>query len=144
MKADQRAVIDTPVLISAALLPDSLPALVVQQVLNAGRLVFCDETFAELETRLWRPKFDRYLTLEARKLLLHDFVAAADWVALQAGTVAWSRDATDDKFIALALAGPVDLLISGDQDLLMLHQVGAVRIKNPAQTWPIVAAWVSA
>ena len=144
MKVDQRAVIDTNLLISAALLPGSLPALVVQQVLTTGRLVFCDDTFAELESRLWRAKFDRYLTLEARKLLLHDFAASADWVTLAPGAAAWSRGATDDKFIALALAGTVGLLVSGDQDLLMLPQVDAVRILSPAQAWPALAARVSA
>jgi predicted nucleic acid-binding protein len=41
------------------------------------RLVFSQATFDELESRLWRPKFDRYLDLETRRLLLHDFNAVA-------------------------------------------------------------------
>lgn len=75
-----RVVLDTNVLISAALLPVSVPARVLHQVLARSRLVFSDATFAELETRLWKPKFDRYITLETRRALLHDLAAVAEWV----------------------------------------------------------------
>jgi len=77
MKAD-RVVIDTHVLISAALVSASPPARSVRHVLLHGRLLFSDATFAELHARLWRPKFDRYLSIEDRKSLLHDFGAVEE------------------------------------------------------------------
>lgn len=50
---------DTDVWISAALNREGPPALVVRRVLAHGIHVFSPATFAELEARLWRPKFDR-------------------------------------------------------------------------------------
>ena len=135
MKA-RRAVIDTNVLISGALMGGTPPALVTHCLLEHGRLLFSRETFTELETRLMRPKFDRYLTLEQRQSLLHDFNAAADWIALDADPCAqirYSRDPDDDKFVWTALAGGADWLVSGDTDLLDLPAIGSLRILSPAQ-----------
>ncbi|MGC3986115.1 MAG: putative toxin-antitoxin system toxin component, PIN family [Pseudorhodoferax sp.] len=134
MKAE-RAVVDTNVLISAALSAGGPPARLVRHVLQHGRLLFSDASFAELHTRLWRPKFDRYLRIEDRKQLLHDFGAAGVWVDVPAAVAArtFSRDVDDDKFLHLALAGQADLLVSGDLDLLDLGAVEGIAIVTPAQ-----------
>ena len=139
----RRVVIDTNVLISAALIANSPPALAVNLALQHGRVVFSESTFAELETRLWRAKFDRYLTLEARKALLHDWRAVSDWVSPGTSTTAirHSRDADDDRFVHAALAGGAELLISGDRDLLDLGAVAGVVIVTPAQALPLIEAW---
>ncbi len=117
-------VIDTNVLISAALSPDGLPAKVVAKALTDHQLVFTSATFAELESRLWKPKFDRYINLDERKAVLHDVSAAAIWVEVSQNIadVAYSRDANDDMFIHAAIAADAKLLITGDQDLLVLAQ----------------------
>jgi uncharacterized protein len=128
----ERVVIDTNVLISAALVPGNAPSRVVAWVLQHQRLLFSEETFEELRTRLHRPKFDRYLSLEDRKLLLHDFNAAADWVALEE-VASFSRDRDDDKFVQTALNGGARWLVSGDVDLLCLGSVQLVKIMTPAQ-----------
>lgn len=132
MKAE-RIVVDTNVLISAALSSDTAPAQAVEQVLARHRIVFSQETFDELATRLWRPKFDRYLDQETRRLLLHDFNAVADRVTLSSDNLpAWSRDPDDDKFIHTALASGSRWLISGDRDLLDLSAVQGVQILSPS------------
>lgn len=133
MKAE-RVVIDTNVLISAALAAGSPPARWVRHVLLHGRLLFSDATFTELHTRLWRPRFDRYLRIEDRKQLLHDFGAAGLWVDVPAAVAArrFSRDPDDDKFLQLALAGNATLVVSGDRDLLDLGQVEGIAVLTPA------------
>ena len=133
-------VIDTNVLISAALIEDSIPAAVVRLALQRGRIVFSAATFAELQTRLWRPKFDRYLTLEMRKLLLHDLASAADWVVPPA-MPRHSPDPDDDMFVHLAVAAAAELLISGDRDLLDLGRVEGVAILSPAEALPVLMSW---
>ena len=135
-------VIDTNVLISAALIKDSTPAAATRLVLQHGRMVFSAATFAELETRLWLPKFDRYLTLEMRKSLLHDLGSVADWVK-PTGKSRHSRDPGDDMFVHAAIAGGAELLISGDRDLLDLGQVDAVRVLTPASAMDVLASWRS-
>jgi len=99
MKGD-RFVIDTNVLISAALSADSTPARVTLWVIAHARLIFAEATFEEFRSRLWRPKFDRYLTIERRNQILHDFSAIADWVELNDDALpVSSRDPDDDMFI---------------------------------------------
>jgi len=127
-------VIDTNVLISAALSAHTAPGHVVRRILAHGRILFSEATFTELETRLWRPKFDRYLSLESRKLLLHDLRAVGNWVNVppSIGARQFSRDADDDKFLHLAQAGAAGVLVSGDSDLLELVKVDGVHILSPA------------
>lgn len=115
-------VIDTNVIISAALSPDGVPAKLLAKVLTDHQLVFTSATFAELESRLWKPKFDRYINLEERKAVLHDMSAAAIWVDVpqDIADARYCRDADDDMFIHAAIAAKATLLITGDQDLLVL------------------------
>jgi len=91
-------------------------------------------TFAELETRLWKPKFDRYLSMEHRQRILHDLNAAAHWVDVPAEITAqtFCRDADDDKFIQAALAAQAPWLVTGDQDLLDVPALPGLRILSPA------------
>ena len=43
------------------------------------------------------------------------------------------RDPKDNKFLELAADGQADYLITGDQDLLVLHPFQATQIFTPAQ-----------
>lgn len=74
-----RAVIDTNIWISAVLSTSGAPAEVVDQAVRSLAHVFSPETFHEIETRIWKPKFDRYVSRESRQLLLHDVSASANW-----------------------------------------------------------------
>ncbi len=129
-----RVVIDTNVWLSAALSPAGAPSQVVRRVLASGMPVFSDATFAELEARIWKPKFDRYLSMEARQGILHDARALGHWVAIPATVAAqrFSRDRDDDKFIHTAQAGAALWLVTGDQDLLVIEAGIGVRIVAPA------------
>jgi uncharacterized protein len=128
-----QVVVDTNVLISAALLPQSIPAQLVDWLLQHSLLVFSPATFAELESRLWKPKFDRYLSLDVRKSLVKDFNASAFGVNVSSalGAQKYSRDSNDDIFIHTALAAGVSRLITGDDDLLSVSTVGSLRILKP-------------
>ncbi len=130
-----RVVIDTNVWLSAALSPAGAPSLVVRRVLAHGVPVFSEGTFAELEARIWKPKFDRYLSMETRQGILHDARALAHWVDIppDIATQRFSRDADDDKFIHTAMASDALWLVTGDQDLLVMERDLQVRIVAPAQ-----------
>lgn len=136
MKADHRlrVVIDTNVWISAMLSAGGAPALLVRQVLAYGIAVFTQATFEELESRVWKPKFDPYLSIEARRLLLHDVNAVAQWVEVPPDIAAgaWSRDADDDAFVRTALAAKAPWLITGDKDLLSIPPLHGLSILTPA------------
>ena len=138
-RASAKVVVDTNVWISAALSTGGAPAQVVNKVLLDGIPVFSDATFEELDQRLWKPKFDRYLSLEIRRAILRDAKAVADWVkpAPEITSKAYSRDPDDDKFVHAALAAAAPWLVTGDQDLLLLASGfelpdSTLRIVSPA------------
>ncbi len=132
-----RVVVDTNVLLSAALSPNRAPAQLVDRLLAEAQIVFSEQTFAELKSRLWKPKFDRYITMERRHSLLHDFNAVALWVdvSAQIASVRYSRDSSDDAFIYAALFAGALRLVTGDDDLLCLDPIAnlALRIVTPRQ-----------
>ena len=127
--------VDTNVLLSAALAPGGVPATLVDRLLDVGRLVFSAVTFAELEGRIWLAKFDRYLTIERRRRILLQAHAAAVWIDIPAELAqrAFSRDPKDDAFIHAALAAGATRLITGDADLLCLEPLDELRILTPRQ-----------
>lgn len=126
-------VLDSNVLLSAALSPGGAPSPLMDRVLQVGKLVYSEATFAELEARIWLPKFDRYLSMERRRSLLRDVNGSAYWVNMPAGisSQAYSRDAKDDAFIHAALAAGAPRLVTGDDDLLCLHPLGEIQILSP-------------
>jgi putative PIN family toxin of toxin-antitoxin system len=128
-----QVVVDTNVIISAALSTHGASAQLVKGILREGQLVFSTSTFTELETRLGRPKFDPYVSLQDRKALLSDLAATACWCEPGSASGTWCRDPADDKFIALALAAQVTRLVTGDNDLLCLDPLGALRLLTPRQ-----------
>ena len=138
----QRVVIDTNVWISAFLLRKGAAAWAVRRMLTERRPCFSAATFAELEDRLWRPKFDRYLSLQDRRALLQDAQALAHWVEIPARLAeqAWCRDADDDKFIHTALAASAAWLVTGDQDLLSVAPIENLEILTPAQALKAMGA----
>lgn len=131
----RRIVLDTNVWISAFLSADGAPSKLVRRVIERGRQVFSDITFAELETRLWRSKFDRYLSIDLRRRILHDVKAIADWIEIphELARRTWCRDADDNHFIRAALAAHAPMLVTGDADLLDLEAVDGLVVLTPAQ-----------
>ncbi len=125
-------VIDTNVLISAGLLPQSKTAQVL--TLAAEHFVIAQNrtTWHELETRIARQKFDRYFGESGRLQHLVKIAQSSQFFEPSA-KVSVSRDATDDKFISLALDSGASILISGDLDLKTVQIYEGVEILSPTQ-----------
>ena len=62
---------------------------------------------------------------------LHELMAAAELVKITERIVA-CRDPKDDKFLELAVSGHVDVLVTGDSDLLALNPFRGIPIITPA------------
>ena len=130
MKA-RRVVVDTNTLISA-LLTQGTPRRVMQAIFDQEiEILLSERTYDELVTRLERPKFDRYRGREAWAIFLAELVELATWIE-DTAIEAVSRDRDDDKFLALAIAGEADTIISGDQDLLVLEVYESIPILTAA------------
>lgn len=132
-----RVVFDTSTLVSAALRVGSVPFQALQEALATCNLCACTETLNELEEVMDREKFDRYLGRPLRR----DFVGlirrnshlfSIENVA-PARIEPSCRDVKDDKFLALALAAEIDLLVASDTDLLILSPWNQIRIVKPGE-----------
>ena len=133
MKAE-RVVVDTNVLISAALNAAGVPRTLINTVLSAQNcvLLFSDETFSELDSRFQKQKFDKYVSREFRALFQAQLESVGEWIAI-AGAKYGCRDPQDDKFLETALMGEADCLITGDADLLVMSPFRSIPILTPAE-----------
>ena len=130
MKAD-RAVVDTNVLISAALRTEGQPRRVLDVIRHSnGVLLFSDETSRELRSRLRRPKFDRYVSQTIRAVYLAQLMAVSEWVSITNAKLG-CRDPDDDKFLETALIGDADCIVTGDGDLLEMCPFHDIPILAP-------------
>jgi len=133
MKAE-RLVIDSNVWIAALISPTGTARQLVDAVLdNDIDILMSEATFTELMSRLDRPKFDRYREPEAWNLFVSELVELALWLEDAGTATGISRDPDDDKFLALAVIGRADAIISGDRDLLELVTHEGIPILTPAQ-----------
>lgn len=130
----ERLVIDSNVWIAALISPNGTARQLVEAVLDRDiGILMSESTFGELASRLDRPKFEKYREPEAWNLFLSELVELALWQE-DAGTAAGiSRDVDDDKFLALAVTGQADAIISGDGDLLELVSHEGIPIITPAK-----------
>ena len=127
-----RVVLDTGVLISRALRPGSVPANAVDLAKSIGDLLVSHQTLTELGDVLSRPKFKVWLDPIDTVDLVEAYAAMAELVTV-IGEVAGCRDPDDDKFLSLALAGSADVIVTGDDDLLVLNPFQSIVILTPRQ-----------
>ena len=129
MTSNGRVVIDTNVVVSAALLPRSLPRQAFDWSLEHGTLLISSATVAELNDVLRRPRFDTYVHEDERLAILAALVRDAELVEVTE-VVTDCRDPKDNKF-ELALNGKATHIVSGDGDLLVLHPFRGNPILTP-------------
>ena len=109
-----RCVVDTNVLISAYLSPRGTPRRVVDWLAGNGVFLASAETLYEFSDRfVGRSKFDRYLSLEEREGIAFGVAGRVRLIQVTS-EVKEARDPDDDKFIALALDGKADYIITGN------------------------------
>lgn len=127
----RRIVIDTGVLVSAAIRPESIPALAVEKAWLQFDVCASEETWAELQTVLMRSKFDRYVTPELRQAFLQGFRRRAVSIAVTEAVVDCA-DPKDNKFLSLAAAADAELILASDSHLTTMHPWRDIPIIPPA------------
>lgn len=129
----ERLVIDSNVWIAALISPAGTARQFVDAVLDLEiEILMSESTFNELVSRLDRPKFDRYRESQSWDSFLTALVELASWLEDAGTAIGTSRDSEDDKFLALAVTGQADAIISGDRDLLDLVAHAGIPILTPA------------
>jgi putative PIN family toxin of toxin-antitoxin system len=131
MTVRNRVVVDTNALVSRLLIPGSVPGRVVRKAVEEADLLVSEETLDELTEVLARSKFDSYVTLSERQEFIRHLGRVAELVPI-IQTVRVCRDPRDNKFLALALSGAADVIVTGDDDLLVLDPFRGIAIRTPA------------
>ncbi len=115
-----RIVLDSNVILSAALFKGSTPRQALDKASTTGQILISNEILVELTDIFNRSKFDRYSSKQLRNEFLNDFLAIVENVQIVQKITA-CRDRKDDKFLELAVNGNANYIITGDQDLLVLN-----------------------
>ena len=110
-----RVLVDTNILFSALLFPQSVPAQALMRVIDEHELVLCDRNIAELRDILQR-KAPAFLP-DAEVLF-----AELSYELIPAVTYAEKliRDAQDQPILNAAIVFGVDIILTGDKDFLSL------------------------
>jgi putative PIN family toxin of toxin-antitoxin system len=127
-----RYVLDANVLISAVLSPNSTAHQAYQKALDTGILLASTQTLAEYENVMLRSKFDRYVSLARRQSFLAELRGGVEKIRI-IEFITDCRDAKDNIYLDVAVNGLANVLITGDQDLLILHPYrGMLPILTPS------------
>jgi uncharacterized protein len=125
-----RVVLDTNVIVSAALRMGN-PHRALLKARRDAVILASDDTLAELNEVLLRPKFDREISRTLREGLYKEFARQCTLVPIPF-PIHVCRDPRDDKFIELAVHGRAAAIITGDRDLLDLNPFRGIAILTPA------------
>ena len=124
-----RAVTDTSVLIR--------PSAAIKELIEKRwladelQMVTAPDLVAELEDVLGRDYIQTLVRSEEGDALLDAITLKADILPPLGQVPTYTRDPKDDKFVACALVGGANHIISEDKDILVLAVVGDARIVTP-------------
>ncbi|HME23962.1 MAG TPA: putative toxin-antitoxin system toxin component, PIN family [Acetobacteraceae bacterium] len=124
--------VDANTVVSAALNPNGQPRRAIAAARARGTIALSELVYGEIAAVLARPKFARILTDDRRHEILELLAAAALWTEPK-DKVEDCRDAKDNRYLELALAAGATVIVSGDEDLLVLDPWRSIRVLRPAQ-----------
>jgi uncharacterized protein len=126
----RRVVFDTTTVVSALVFSNGRLAWLRQHWREGGCVPLISRaTAAELTRVLRYPKFG--LSSDDAQELLADYLPHCEVIEVAERCAAVCRDARDQPFLDLAQSGRAELLISGDQDLLILAGQTTFLIETP-------------
>ncbi len=114
-------VIDANVFVSAAIQRGASHRIVESWLSGSAdfEVVMCPELLGEIrEVLTTRPRLRRWISLENATLFVDTIEAIVDLVDDPDAVGTETRDSIDDYLIALARTHRVDVIVSGDKDLL--------------------------
>jgi uncharacterized protein len=125
-------VLDTSVLISAALFSGSVPDQAVIFAFEHFDVAASSAMLAELKASLEKPKHQKYASIEKR-LHFYDIFKANTQTITVTESITACRDPKDDMVLELAVSAGSLIIVSGDKDLLTLSPFRGIEILSPRQ-----------
>jgi len=109
---------------------------IVDEAAGACEIIWSAPLQAELETTLKR----KFKLGPGTHAALASFVELCEFVVPPALPKPVCRDADDDVVLATALAAKADIIVTGDNDLLVLKDFHGIRILPPRQFMELLSA----
>ncbi len=125
-------VFDVSTLVGAAIIPRSTPRQAIEYATMRDLVALSDAIYAELVEVLNRPRLARFINPTLRDELLGLLVPGAVWFQ-PTEKVSECRDAKDDKYLELAVAADATIIVSSDNDLLVMHPWRGIWILKPSE-----------
>ena len=126
-----RVVIDTNIIISAAISIDGTPAKIFNMFLEDKIINYTTpEIINEIEKVFRRPKIDRCITKGYKELIITNYIKKSINIKPQYFEKIVKEDPDDDKFINCALSSKVKIIITGDKHLLKVKKYQDIKIMN--------------
>ncbi len=126
-----KIVVDANLFASALIKPDSNPGNILELIKqNEVELVISPSVIKEIKRILLYPKIQKYHQKTAQQLdtFFDDLLIFAWVVEGQAEIDVIQTDPTDNKYLACALEGEADYIVSGDRHLLDLGLYQGIKI----------------
>jgi len=130
-----KAVVDTNILVSALIRPQGRVGPVLLY-LREGRyiLIYSEPILEELVDVLSRPKIRMKYHLSEEDIgTVLSLIFLRGRLVFPTRRIRVCRDPRDDKFLEAAVAGNADLIVSGDEDLLILNPFEGIPIIRPSE-----------
>jgi putative PIN family toxin of toxin-antitoxin system len=127
-----RVVIDTNILVSFAIRPNSDFEKIFDRIAAQGVFLVSEDTLAELFDVLSRERFRKFIPLDQSIDYVEWYAGISEQVIVTQHVVA-CRDPKDDKFLALAVSGRADCILAGDHDLLDMVKFNGIPVYRPAE-----------
>jgi putative PIN family toxin of toxin-antitoxin system len=131
MKARTRIVLDTNAIVSRLLVPDSISGQAVSKAVNEGEILMSESTLYELAEVLGRKNFDVYVSIQDREEFLRMLGRIVEMVTIL-HAVHNCRDVRDNHILEVAVNGQAQIIVTGDEDLLLLNPFRDIPIMRPA------------
>jgi putative PIN family toxin of toxin-antitoxin system len=118
-----RVVVDTSVLIRYLIKPSAPIKELIEEAWLGDRvqMVTAPELIKELKGVLERDYVQSLIRPEEGRVLLDAILQKAEILPSFGKVPSYTRDPKDDKFVACALAGRADFLVTVDEDILVLE-----------------------
>lgn len=128
-----KVILDTTSYIAAILSPNGVSAKLFEMIIKEEVFNFyTDEILTELREVISREKFS--LAKEKQDHFVHLVQEISFLInVIDTFKVKKCRDPKDDKFLSLAKQIEADFLITWDEDLLVIKNIGATRILKPSE-----------
>lgn len=124
-------VFDASSLVGALLKANSTPERALLLARSNDTIWLSPAVESEIRGVFGRPKFRKYLDGDRAERFLDLLLVAAQSVVPNEA-ISDCRDPRDNKYLELALAAHADIIVSSDDDLLVLDPWRGIRIVTPA------------